>query len=325
MEIMRGSPAKNKIYCSKEESRLSKEAYINYCAENGMPPIFLFAGPHENGDCPGPQGKRNDLEDAYEDLKTMNIYDVAVAHPATYMKYHAGMGKLKFMMDQEKAQEWREVNVIVLHGATGSGKTRTAIAAASTNAGGSFLIRKDDGKSIWWDGYHGQKTLVMDEYHGNWMRYKALLGILDGHPYRVPIKGSHAWATWTTVFITSSTSYKGWYQREEYSELERRITDVIHIDPLAASMPPNQETTASELPPEAQSGGNTSPTSGGLSTPPLSPVALERQNAAIGADLLNQLRFRDEDLLCPEQLSCGSWDEINAEDGQSCWLYDTDV
>ncbi len=268
VEIMKGQPKQARDYCIKDDTRLPYDKYVDYCQLNGIEPRGT-QGPYEVGDCPGPQGRRSDLSNFTDEMKAgRSLAEVALENPTVFVKYHSGFQKLAFYMNQDASSQWRTVNVEVLYGATGVGKTRGAIELANKDTRGWFLMRKDDGKTLWWDGYTGQTTIILDEFHGNWCTYKGLLGILDGHPFRVPIKGGHEWARWTTVYITSSTDYKGWYSRTEYSELERRINKRTHVDPLAAMMPP-----------EARSGGNTSPTSsGGLlpdQNPPPSPMLLD--------------------------------------------------
>lgn len=234
----------------KRETRLSYDKYVTYCEKIGMHPLGS-QGPYEVGVHPGEERRRTDLTSFTDEMAAgKSLVEVALANPTTYVKYHSGFQKLAYYMGQDAASEWRTVHVEVLYGATGVGKTRAAIELAKTMDGGWFLMRKDDGKTMWWDGYTGQHTIILDEFHGNWMRYKGLLGTLDGHPYRVPIKGGHEWARWTKVIITSTTSFQGWFAREDYSELERRINKVTHVDPLAV--------VAQR--PEARSGGNTSPT-----------------------------------------------------------------
>lgn len=248
---MKGRPEEARAYCQKLESRVSYVAYVDYCEKNNITPRGT-QGPYEVGKCPGGQGRRSDLIMFTESMASgKTLKEVALANPTTFVKHSAGFQKLAFYMGQDAATEWREVRVDVYYGATGVGKTRYAIEKAKEDDRGWFLMRLDAGKTMWWDGYTGQGTIILDEYHGNWLPYKGLLGILDGHPLRVPIKGGHEWARWTTVLITSSTTYTGWYARQEYSELERRVDMVTYINPLA-----------DKIRPKARSGGNNSPTSG---------------------------------------------------------------
>ena len=262
---MRGSLKQAMAYSSKKESRISYVVYVDYCEKNGINPKGSV-GPYEFGEAPPGQGARSDLTsftDAMAEGST--LVECALENPTTFVKYHSGFQKLAFYMGQDAASTWRSVEVVVYYGTTGVGKTRRAIEEGKQDPRGWFLMRKDDGKTLWWDGYTGQGTLILDEYRGDWMKYKGLLGVLDGHPYRVPIKGGHEWARWTRVIITSSTGYKDWYTRFEYSELDRRVTNCTELEKAEVeaeggsggnSNAPLASTSASkwdDLPPPAQS------------------------------------------------------------------------
>lgn len=268
VEVAKGSPAQNYKYCTKEETRMPQADYIKYCQDNDIEPKVMPFVFFPDG-VPGPQGRRTDIDNFVDCLKCSDFATVALDNPTVYVKYSTGLAKLDFMMRQKKAQQWRTVTVHVIYGSTGVGKTRSALQQGQ-ELGTTFLMRKDAGKTMWWDGYTGQKVLVLDEYHGNWMPYKSILGVLDGHPYRCPVKGSHVWGEWETVLITSCREPHGWYERTEYTELDRRITSVTHMDPLRAAMPVSEREEWTGWAPPSGSGGNTAPsafpTSGVTST-----------------------------------------------------------
>ena len=120
----------------------------------------------------------------------------------------------------------RSVLVLVYWGDSGTGKTRKAI----EDSGSDFFIL-DQGERVWFDGYDGEKTLIVDDYYG-WIKYGMLLRILDGHPYRAEIKGGFRWALWTRVIITSNKKPEDWYQQGLTPALKRRITKVVHFAQL---------------------------------------------------------------------------------------------
>lgn len=43
--------------------------------------------------------------------------------------------------------------------------------------------------ALWWDGYIGQKTVVLDDFRPWWCPFSFLLRILDRYPIRVQVKG----------------------------------------------------------------------------------------------------------------------------------------
>lgn len=239
-EVARGTPQQNKAYCTKSNTSMPYADYVVYARSVGVNEENVWKNVTvEFGKLKKGQGRRSDLDSFVGELQDGRSLDqVILDNPSPYIKYSTGLSKYSFYLNMEASKKWRDVTVDVLWGSTGVGKTRQALQTAEDNAGDWFMMRKDEGKTMWYDGYSDQKTLVMDEYHGNWMQYKTLLGVLDGHPYRLPTKGAHVWAQWTHVILTSSTGPHGWYSRDEYSELDRRITNVTHLDPLRAAMPP---------------------------------------------------------------------------------------
>lgn len=208
--------------------------------------------------------------------KGATVTEIAKNNTSTFIKYHSGIEKARFLLMQESAMEYRKLKISVYYGPTGVGKTRRAIEEARASGEDFFVLQCGDAGTLWWDGYIGQKILIMDEFQGNWCRYKALLGFLDGNPTRLKIKGSHTWACWTRVYITCSEGPAFWYKsRQENSELMRRINanggTVEHMDHVnnlgtRGGEREREEGTLGSSP-MSQSGGNTNPTLGCAGVP----------------------------------------------------------
>ena len=123
---------------------------------------------------------------------------------------------------------FRSVSAWVLYGPTGVGKSRAAFALGGDDA---FSVTVP-GKDIWFDGYEGERTLIIDEFAGQ-IRLQYLLRLLDGYPLQLPVKGGHAWALYTEVIITSNYSPISWYRdvfegdvnHPQYKALMRRFGD----------------------------------------------------------------------------------------------------
>lgn len=101
----------------------------------------------------------------------------------------------------------RQVDIYYIEGSTGIGKTY-----------GIFKLFPDAyrpiiaGDKIWFDGYNGEKTLLLDELRGN-IKLSFLLQILDPYPLKVEVKGGTVNAEWERVFITTNTPPERWYSR----------------------------------------------------------------------------------------------------------------
>ena len=147
-----------------------------------------------------------------EDLFRQPIGYLKTAYPEFYCRYHRGLEKL-----QQKGEKWRNVEVHILWGETGTGKTRQVMEKDN--------VYKIDPPYKWWDGYEGEETLLIDDYRKGAIDRGMLLNLLDGYRLRLETKGSHCWALWTEVYITTNYDPKTWTDEA----IMRRITDVSHV------------------------------------------------------------------------------------------------
>ena len=171
------------------------------------------------------QGKRTDLDN----LKIIidrggNMEDIASENFQSFIQYNREFQEYKKIVDRRLHKGFRKVKVILIHGKTGSGKTRKAMENKEND------VYKIQGKALqWWDGYEEEKTLLIDEYDND-IALTELLGILDGYQLRLPIKGSFTYANWTKVYITSNIKKLHSNAKPEHKmALKRRITEVIHM------------------------------------------------------------------------------------------------
>jgi len=213
IEMRRGSAKQAIDYCKKEESATGNR--------------WEFGTPKSQGD-------RSDLKDAYEMVKRgMKNVEIAQTEPATYMKFYRAIDAVRNLINQELSKKWREVKVHVLWGKAGTGKTRYIY--DSTLWDDIYKLDRANGESIWFDGYQGEKILLIDDFYG-WIKYGLLLQLLDGYPMRLQTKGGNTWAQWETVYITSNKPWRKWYSMGDkemgtgrLEPLERRITDDHHF------------------------------------------------------------------------------------------------
>lgn len=206
-EIAVGTPQQNKDYCTKEDTRIE--------------------GPYEYGECPIlKQGKRNDAAQVLDLVNRGFTFDeIAQEHPAYALRYGRGIKELISGYMRRKSYEFRPPNVHIRWGPTGSGKSRYAAdrhGAANVYVFGSY-------KNEWWDDYTGQEYLVLDDFYGQ-IPYSRLLRITDGHSLMLNVKGSHTYALWKKVYITSNQHPSKWYPHmKDTSALNRRIKSVKKI------------------------------------------------------------------------------------------------
>ena len=97
------------------------------------------------------------------------------------------------------------VDVYYIEGPTGIGKTY-GIFERFPDAYRPIV----SGDKVWFDGYDGQETLLLDELRGN-IKMSLLLQLLDPYPLKVEVKGGMVPAKWKRVFITTNTPPEKWY------------------------------------------------------------------------------------------------------------------
>jgi len=201
------------IECAKGTSKQASD----YCKKDGA---FTERGTLSNG-----QGHRSDLDDiGRRVLSGTSLDTIADTDPGMYTRYHRGLQALANTIPSPK---WRDVKVLVYWGPTGSGKTR---AAMSLCGGDVYKLNTNTNGTLWFDGYRGEKVLLLDDYYG-WIKHGDLLTILDGYPYRCQVKGSFCNAQWTTVVITSNKPPQEWYAQGLNPALARRLTQVREFAP----------------------------------------------------------------------------------------------
>jgi len=194
IEPARGTASENRVYCTKSGDF------------------------EEFGEMPS-QGRRTDWIKVRDELKTKPVVDVLEEAPHLMVNIRA-LREYKNMLLKPLH---REVNVVVLIGTAGTGKTRYAYEKYPD------IYSKPRGD--WWDGYSGQKEILLDDYYG-YLPYCELLRVLDRYPYQVPVKGGFVQAQWDTVVITSNKPPAQWYRDGLTPALRRRLKNVFLVDSI---------------------------------------------------------------------------------------------
>jgi hypothetical protein len=147
------------------------------------------------------------------------IHKIAEEFPTTFMKHYRGIERLVHLTQGQHAQsKMRTVRCKVYYGPTGTGKSKRATYEALQLMGGEQPYRKEP-KTIWWDGYWGQKVIILDDVDPDDIQpHNRMLRILDRYPLLLQTKGGHVWANWEHVFITSNHHPMLWYPRKVYDQ-----------------------------------------------------------------------------------------------------------
>lgn len=200
----------------------TRDQAIEYCRKEAT----RFAGPWTFGDLDSVRpGKRTDLHELAERIKGgAGRREVVDDFGHLYIRYSRGVENLLCVQSMYKIPEWRTLQTLVYYGDAGTGKTRRAV---ETSPGDYFILQSGD--KVWFDGYEGQGTLIIDDFYG-WIRYGLLLSILDGYRLRLEVKGGFTYANWTKVIITSNDPPEAWYSKGLTPALKRRLTEIHHFE-----------------------------------------------------------------------------------------------
>jgi len=166
-------------YCKKEDTR--RAPFVEY------------------GELPMDNGKKRGLAEAATAIKERGLKYAAMEYPEEYIKYSTGMMRYAHMLTGQNVDEEREVTVYYHWGDSGAGKS----VYCRHFDPGNYYRTKDMKDKIWFGDYHGQRTLIIDEFEGHCLASYMKL-ILEGGPIEVETKGGMVWGQWTTVLITSN-------------------------------------------------------------------------------------------------------------------------
>jgi len=210
----RGTPAENRTYCTKEDTRVAGSESM----EIGV--IDLERGQN--------QGKRNDLlaikrkidegKSEADICADDELFTAWAKYPQLYKRYKAARIPPR---DRNKPPD-----VTVLVGATGVGKTRRVY-----DAMGDDVYMKDSSK--WWDGYNGQKCILLDEFSSHeHFKIEEMLRLLDRYPYQGQTKGGYVNINSPYIYITSNIDLEQHFisiTQEQIDALNRRITNKVNL------------------------------------------------------------------------------------------------
>lgn len=201
LEVRRGSRQQARDYCMKEETRTE--------------------GPFEYGtwipDLPTSTRIANQIRELVE--TGTREEEIWQQHFGWMVRYHRGVREYVRIRTPDRTTKTR---VIILYGKTGTGKSRWAMDNLED------IYWKPRGE--WWDGYSGQRSVVIDDFYG-WIKYDELLRLGDRYPLLVPIKCGYANFVSTTIAITSNQLPTKWYKNiPDMSAFFRRVEEFHILD-----------------------------------------------------------------------------------------------
>jgi len=131
--------------------------------------------------------------------------------PREYLKYSGHIQKARNLYARRELNKWADVKVHVLWGDAGAGKTRHVL---DTHGPENVYIPIWTGTKWWFDGYTGQKVLLINEFYGQ-SRTSVMQQLLDKYRQQVEVKCSMTCSQWDTIYVTSNCHPREWYNSWE--------------------------------------------------------------------------------------------------------------
>ncbi len=206
-EPRKGSHAEAREYCRKEETRED--------------------GPFEIGTAPLDgvgQGKGQEL------AKIKLAVDRGDSEPELWedhfgMMMHASRSIREYRMVTGGARN-HQTRLEVYWGPPGTGKS---LRARKRGGDAAYWLRKPSpGGQIWFDGYTGQNTVIVDEFYG-WITIDLFCRMVDRHPLLVDTKGGAVQFLAKRIIFTSNVAPSKWWKKFEeggpvWAAVQRRLT-----------------------------------------------------------------------------------------------------
>ena len=195
------------------------------------------------------QGKRTDLDDVLKFCEEQGLeanaeWNLMKLHPETFFR-HPKACQRALLLGRKLARRaigFRKPRVVLYYGDEGTGKSRKAQWEAERTAGGALKVyRQPPGK--WWPGLDGERVIILDDFRDDWCTPSTLLQWLDGYPFTVEDKGTHAVPYFTDIWITSNEPIDEWWSEARakkpnsatWNALRRRFD---HIEYFSKAMFP---------------------------------------------------------------------------------------
>lgn len=185
-----------------EAANGTEEDNRKYCTKDGR-----IAGPWEYGDYEkdkGKQGKRSDLDAIAEEIRGgAALSAIAESHAGDYIRYHGGIQALHALLAPAPPTE-REIEVIVLWGPTGTGKTHRFMHTYPE------IYSVKPGRDPWGQ-YRGQAQILFDEFDPEKWSVQDMNRYLDKWRCMLDARYMDRYAAWTLVGICANSPPQSWY------------------------------------------------------------------------------------------------------------------
>lgn len=178
------------------------------------------------------QGERTDLVEFKDAIKRgAPTEELIENHLDVLAQYPRLETRLKGHYAKQATREFRNVKRVTIVGKGGAGKSRKALYdGAGKRLPDTFIVPSTNNLQ-WWNGYEGEKTIIINEMGGAKCKYDRWKEIVDGHQLMIEVKNGITYAAWTKVIMTSNVEMDEWWPNVKNArmceeEFSRRIGEV---------------------------------------------------------------------------------------------------
>ena len=175
-------------------------------------------------------GKGTAFTTAAEELFTgkRTLQEVMIENPGMVAKNMRAFETCLSMRAKIKPTVNVMPEVYILWGLPGTGKSRSVW---DNNEQSEIFVPLIGNRAMWFDNYHGEKVLLLDDFDPGCCSLKYLLKLTDRYPMQLQVKCGSVWKHWEKVYLTSNENPRDWYPQETadtQAALMRRVTRVSH-------------------------------------------------------------------------------------------------
>lgn len=169
--------------------------------------------------------------------KGKSNYEIAVKHQSTWVVHHKGIRDYRNVVETRKFAKikQRPIESWIFWGSTGKGKTTDALYefldVHKLDEWDYYMLSSPKTKNnVWFNGYDGQKVLVLDEFDETWMSMDMFKKITDKWIHLWESKGGMVHGIWEYIIMTSNYNPKDWWDWDAYPSIKRRVSETHWID-----------------------------------------------------------------------------------------------
>lgn len=224
LDIRAGTFAQAEAYVTKESSRIPGVAVVR----RGTPAH------------PG-QGSRTDLAELVNAVQEgTSRADLYIRFPRQMLQWSRGVERMLSYFTPVRDFTDPTMEVHVLFGTPGSGKTFTVWEYCRSRGIGLYSCPATKGSGIYFDGYdpRDHQAILIDEMHGGRMSLTMLNQLTQPYPFELPIHGGTVTTNCRLFFFTSNSSPATWYTNiyaehqwnAEENPFFRRVTSLVRFN-----------------------------------------------------------------------------------------------